>query len=185
MHRYLPLRHTSQERGYWCGPAAVHMALTTRLNGGAPSQWDLAQDYHLRAETHHETPNRLVVRDTLNALLGTARYRVCDISGEHFSAERDRFREDLVASVDGGWPIVATMWLRPGGSRPPGYPDPTGEGIKHIVAIYAYEDLGETVLIADPASHGQDVSWGDGVPPTYPLPIDALVVLMRGKGYVA
>ncbi len=179
----LPLHHSPQERRYWCGPAAVRMALATRLNGAAPSQWELAQDSHLRTELHRETPDRIVIRDTLSRVLG-APYRVVDVHGPT-EEETARFRADLVGGVDTGWPLVVTMWMRAGQPRPPGYPRPTGDGIKHIVTVFAYEDLGDTVLIADPASNGHDVSWGHQVPPTYPLPIDTLMNLMRGKGYVA
>lgn len=180
----LTLRHAPQERRYWCGPAAVQMAVAARLNGVAPSQWDLAQDAHLRTELHRETPDRIVIRETLNRLLDTPRYRVVDVRGPT-EEETERFRADLVGGIDEGWPIVLTMWVRANQPRPPGYPEPTGDGIKHIVAVHAYEDGGDTVLIADPASNGHDVSWGHLVSPTYPLPIGTLMNLMRGKGYVA
>jgi hypothetical protein len=180
----LPVTHQPQRTAYWCGPAAVRMALATRLGAAAPSQAVLARDDNLRTDSCRQTPDRFVIRDVLNRYLGTSRYAVHDLGVPPTPAQHNRFRQDLLRAIGSGWPIVATFWVRRGGARPPGYPDPGGEGIKHIVTIYAYEDGGAAVLVADPASSGTDVDWGAGVPPVYRLPFATAVALMAGKGYV-
>jgi hypothetical protein len=174
----LDVPHLPQQTSYWCGPAAVRMALTSKLGAGAPSQWALAQDEYLRTELHQETPDRVVIRDTLNALLGTDGYVVRDVDRPHTPAQTDLFRAEL-HQLDDGWPLVATFWVREHGPRPPAYPD---KETKHIVAINGYR--GDLVQVWDPASRGTDVVWGADVPPIYRLPIDVVMTLMEGKGYV-
>jgi len=181
----LALEHQPQETEYWCGAAAVRMALLTRLGPAAPSQLVLAGEDNLQTERYGETPNRLVIRDTLNAHLRTARYRVRDVTDPPTAAERRRFGRDVLANISQGWPMVATFWARPAGPHPPGYPERGADGIMHIVTIYGYERGGATVLVADPVSGGAGVSWGAGVPACYRLSIETALALIGGKGYVA
>jgi hypothetical protein len=180
----LPLVHRPQQTSYWCGPAAVQMALAVRLGAAAPGQEALADDDHLKTDACRETPDRYVVRDTLNRLLDTVRYRVRDVTVPPRPVEADGFRRDLVDGIAAGWPLVATFWVRRDGIRPIGYPDPADRDIKHIVLLYGYDDAGDTVLVADPASGSRAVSWSGDLAPVYRLPGRFVVDLMAGKGYV-
>jgi hypothetical protein len=183
--RALPLLHLSQGMEQWSAPAAVRMALATRLGGTAPTQWELAQDDRLRTESLAGAVDRAAVRDVLNRELGVGRYRLRLLGDPVTAEERGLFRADLVELVDGGWPIVAGFLVRPGGPRPPGYPAPETDGAQHVVAFYGYADGGEGVLVADPAAGAAALSWSADVAPTYRLATDTATELMRAQWYVA
>jgi hypothetical protein len=161
------------------------MAIATRLGAAAPTQWTLAQDENLRTESEGNTPDRIVIRDVLNRELRTDHYQVRWVSNPPTALERTLFADDLLRSIDTGWPIVATFLVRPGGPRPAGYPLRRDDEIRHIVTIHGYTDAGAGVLVADPASGASAVTWSDDLPPVYELPIDLAVDLMAEKGYVA
>jgi hypothetical protein len=164
-----------QETGYWCGPGSTRMALSTRLSGSAlPSQSTLAG---YLGTTTAGTDHIGLVANALNHFLSTTRYKRADIHDPPTTAQRAKLKDDIVALVGTGWPLVANVVS---GWRPPGYPAGT---IYHYVAIVGFDDGGDKVLIADPAGAGAGGSGWKAVPQTYWVALGDLAVWIGGKGY--
>ena len=88
-------------------------------------------------------------------------------------AQRDLLWRDIVLDIDNGYPIVANI-VAPANNHPPGYPNYT---IYHYFTVIGYNDVDQTVLIADPASFsGNQIYW---------LTFDQLATLIPPKGYSA
>ncbi len=164
-----------QETGYWCGPGATRMALSTRLSAAAlPSQTTLAG---YLGTTTDGTNSIGLVAGALNHYLGTTRYKSIDIYDPPTAAQHAKLKTDIVALVGDGWPMVANVIS---GWRPPGYPSGT---IYHYVAIVGFDDGGEKVEIADPAGDGAGGSRWTAVPRTYWIALGDLATWIGGKGY--
>lgn len=138
-----------QQTGYWCGPAAVRVALSAR--GVVPSQQELA--IKLGTTVNGTDSSNDVVR-VLNQYLGAGIYEATFIPGQDATAaQRDEFRRDVHQSIDNGYAIVANVvgTIRPndGGSY-------TYSG-GHYVAIVGY-DGSDNVFVADIAAREYWVS---------------------------
>jgi hypothetical protein len=162
-----------QQTSYWCGPGSTRMALSTRL-ATPPSQQTLAT---LMGTTVNGTDHIGLVRDALNMYLATQRYESKTMYDPPTQAQRDGLAQDLVRNVSEGFPLVANVIS---GWRPPGYP---GGTIYHYVAVVGYDQGGERVLIADPASDGAAGASWTNVPRTYWISLWDLGTWIGGKGY--
>lgn len=164
-----------QETGYWCGPGSTRIALSTRLSGSAlPTQASLASEL---GTTTAGTDHIGLVAGALNRHFGTKRYVSVDVHDPPTAAQREKLKDDIVALVGAGWPLVANVVS---GFRPPGYPSGT---IYHYVAIVGFDAAGEKVLVADPAGAGAAGGAWAAVPQSYWVSIGDLAIWIGAKGY--
>lgn len=163
-----------QETYYWCGPGSTRIALSTRLQN-PPSQTSIAS---MLGTTTNGTDHIGLVANVLNAQFAGAGYKSRSITEPPTKAQRDLLKQDILARIGSGFPIVANVIS---GWRPPGYP---GGTIYHYVAVIGFDDGGDKVLIGDPAAegHGGGASW-NGVPRTYWISLFDLGTWIGGKGY--
>lgn len=164
-----------QQTGYWCGPGATRIALSTEMSD-PPSQATLAD---FLGTTTAGTDHIGLVRDALNHYLQTSWFETKEMYDPPTEAQRDLLAQDIVLNLSNGHPLVANVVS---GWRPPGYPSGT---IYHYVAIIGYADGGQSVLIADPAAEGAAGSSWVNVPRTYWITIWDLGTWIGGKGYTA
>ncbi|EHR63219.1 C39 family peptidase [Saccharomonospora cyanea] len=157
-----------QETGYWCGPAAVRIALSAR--GIHRSQADLA------AELGTHTGGTDWIGQVTRVLSGyVGWYETKEMPNDPpTQAQKDLLWRDIVLNIDNNYPIVANI-VAPPGNQPPGYPP--DQTIYHYFTVIGYNDVDRTVLIADPASFGgNQIYW---------LTFDHLASLIPPKGYSA
>ncbi len=167
---------------YMCGPSAARMALSTRM-ANPPSQQELA---NYMGTTTNGTDYIGLVRGALDHYLNITAYRETDLTTDPpTQAQQDALKQDLVASIDAGYGLVANVVS---GWRPPGYP--ASGTIYHYIALVGYDAYGAKVLVADPAATG----CGDGlcgnpssgfynVPKSYWINTSDLGVWITPKGY--
>lgn len=157
-----------QETGYWCGPAAVRIALSAR--GIYRSQADLA------AELGTHTGGTDWIGQVTRVLSGyVGWYETKEMPNDPpTQAQKDLLWRDIVLNINNNYPIVANI-VAPPGNQPPGYPP--DQTIYHYFTVIGYNDVNRTVLIADPASFGgNQIYW---------LTFDQLASLIPPKGYSA
>lgn len=167
VEKILPFQHQWQETGYWCGPAATRVAMSTRTDN-LPSQADLAA----QLGTHTGGTDHISqVSNVLRANLG-APYEFREMPNDPpTQAQRDQLWHDIITDIDGGFGLVANI-VAPPGNQPPGYPP--DQTVYHYVAIVGYDTNYNTVLIADSAQFSQGVYW---------LDFGQLATLIPPKGY--
>jgi len=160
-----PLPHVFQvqQTGFWCGPAAVRVALSCR--GIARSQAELAAAL---GTTVNGTDSSADVVRVMNAELGAGTYAARYLPGSTATDEEiAALRSDLVAGVGDGFPIVANVvgTIRPldGGS----YSYPGG----HYVAVTGYRNGGDEAFVSDVAAR------------EYWVTTQALAVWIAERGY--
>ncbi len=155
-----------QQTGYWCGPTATRIALSTRI--AAPSQGALANEL---PTTTNGTDWIGQVTRTLNNHLG-ARYATVELPNDPPSpGQRDQLWRDIVLSIDAGHGMVANI-VAPPNNHPPGYPSST---IYHYFAVVGYNPQTREAYIADSANFsGNQHYW---------LTLDKLASLIPPKGY--
>jgi len=159
--------YQAQVTGYWCGPTATHIALSTRMT--APSQSALASEL---GTTTNGTDAITQVTGVLNNHLG-ARYASVEMPNDPpTQAQHDQLWRDVVLSIDAGHGMVANI-VAPPSNHPPGYPD--NETIYHYFSIVGYNPANMQVYIADPADFSGNTH--------YWLSLDQLATLIPPKGY--
>jgi hypothetical protein len=165
--KVLDVQFQVQETGYWCGPAATRVALSANID--PPSQGALAAQL---GTTTNGTDWIGQITAVLNDHLGPGLYGTVEMPNDPpTQAQRARLWDDVLRSIDGGFPIVANI-VAPPGNHPPGYPDET---IYHYFAVIGYDREGQLVYIADSANFsGQTLYW---------LSFDQLATLIPPKGY--
>lgn len=173
----IPLKWEPQENYYYCGPAAIRMALTApRLAvSRIPNQKEIAREART---TERDGTSRYGVRDALNHYQRTNPYTEMSFGdGVNTPDERRRLWEHMVADVRKGYPVLVNIVVRAGGPRPPGYEKSTK--VDHWVVVYGLASAGQRVYIADPAS-GRS---GFNPHPTYTMTLTELSKLIN-KTYV-
>lgn len=101
----LPYEFQWQQNGYYCGPAAVRMALTSR--GFYPSQDHLAGQL---GTDEGGTDSAADTTRVLNSEGQSGYYETKWIPGQSATpAEIDLLRHDVVYDIDRGYPIVANI----------------------------------------------------------------------------
>ena len=133
-----------QQTPYWCGPAAVRVALSCR--GLIMSQRDLAAE--LGTTTAGTDSSADVVR-VLNAHLGTGAYGARYLPDQDATPdEQAELKTALIAAIDAGYGLVCNVvgTIRPldGGSY-------TYNG-GHYVTVTGYRNGGDEVFVADIAA---------------------------------
>ena len=166
--RVLDVAYEVQSTGYWCGPTATKIALSSRMP--APSQQALANQL---PTTTNGTDWVGQVTQTLNANLRATWYRTVEMpNNTPTAAQRDLLWRDLRRSIDNGFPLVANI-VAPPTNHPPGYP--SDRTIYHYFTVIGYNADTRQVYVADPASFGgNQLYW---------LTFDQLATLIPPKGY--
>lgn len=163
------VQYEVQQTGYWCGPASARIALSARMP--PPSQGTLAQQL---GTTTNGTDWIGQVTSTLNARLGSSIYATHEMPNDPPSAaQRSALLDDIVQSIDAGYPVVANI-VAPPSNHPPGYPNRT---IYHYLTVIGYDLSASKVYIADPASFSGNTH--------YWLSFQQLASLIPPKGYSA
>jgi hypothetical protein len=141
-----------QPNYYYCGPAAVHNALTAR--GVDLSQDELA--IRLRT-TANGTDSAEDTTRALNSVVGAGVYQTRTIPGQDATpAQMDQLQADAVHAISNGYAIVANII---GG-------DTDADGIwhdfpgGHYIALVGYRDDGRTVQVSDSSGmFGASTYW--------------------------
>jgi hypothetical protein len=179
--KVLPFSWEGEQYGYYCGPSATRMALSSRM-ADPPSQSELGS---YMGTTTNGTDDISLVRGAMNHYLSVSSYQVTYMPDDPpTAAQQADLKKSLVGSIDAGYALVVNVVS---GWRPPGYPSGT---IYHYVAVVGYDSDGDKVLIADPAATG----CGDGlcgnpssgfynVPKSYWIATSDLGVWITPKGY--
>ncbi|MGW5267273.1 C39 family peptidase [Rhodococcus sp. NPDC003994] len=160
--------NTSQETGYWCGPASTQIVLSAR--GIDVAEAVLARE--LRTTTNG-TDWIGQITAVLRARSGLPYVTVEMPNDPPTDEQKRRLWSDVTRSIDGGAGVVANI-VAPPGNQPPGYP--AWQTIYHYVAIVGYDDK-RGIYVADPARFG---GIGD-----YWLSLDKMASLICPKGYSA
>ncbi|WP_156756785.1 C39 family peptidase [Actinokineospora pegani] len=156
-----------QETGYWCGPAAVRIALSAR--GVYRTQGDLARAL---GTTTNGTDWIGQVTGVLAGSVGW--YETKEMPNDPPTpGQRDLLWRDIVLNINNNYPIVANI-VAPANNHPPGYPNYT---IYHYFTVIGYNPDTWQVYIADPANFGGNHH--------YWLTFDQLASLIPPKGYSA
>jgi hypothetical protein len=167
VERILDYDYQVQQTGYWCGPAATRVALSARMT--PPTQGELANQL---PTTTNGTDWIGQVTRTLNDRLGGSYYVTTEMPNDPpTAAQRERLWQDVIASIDANFPIVANI-VAPPGNQPPGYP--ANQTIWHYFAVVGYNTEKREVYIADSASFSLKQYW---------LSFDQLATLIPPKGY--
>ena len=167
--RVLDVQYEVQTTGYWCGPTATEIALSSRI--APPGQAALANQL---GTTVNGTDWIGQVTGVLNADLGEPWYVTREMPNDPpTQAERDLLWHDVTRGIDDGFPLVANI-VAPPNNHPPGYPNTT---IYHYFTVIGYNPASQQVYIADPADFsGNKEYW---------LSFDQLATLIPPKGYTA
>lgn len=160
-HDYQP-----QQTGYWCGPTATRIALSTRV--GPPSQGALANELGTTTDGTNWIGQITAV---LNSHLGP-RYATVEMPNDPPTpGQRDQLWRDIMLSIDAGHGMVANI-VAPPSNHPPGYPNST---IYHYFSVIGYNPATSEAYIADPANFsGNNHYW---------LSLNQLAALITPKGY--
>ncbi len=156
--------YEAQPNFYYCGPASTRIALSA--GGKTVSQDELATKL---GTTENGTDSAIDITRVLNEYIG-GKYKTTEIRDDVATKEQvERLRVDVGAAVDQGRPVVAN--IRGGALDIDGvehsYPG-------HYLTVVEYEDDGNRVLIADPASPNE---------PTYWMDVTELANWIAGRGY--
>lgn len=166
--KVLEHQYQQQANGYWCGPTATQIALSTR--GINLSQADLAAQL---GTTTNGTDHISQVTTVLRNHVGWFETKEMP-NDPPTQGQRDLLWNDIVYNIDRGYPVVANI-VAPPGNQPPGYP--SNQTIYHYFAVIGYNPDTRQVYIADPANFGGNHH--------YWLSFDQLATLIPPKGYSA
>lgn len=165
----LPVAYEPQVTGYWCGPAATRIAMSS-VTQDLPDQAALASAL---GTTENGTDHIRQVTDFMNKALGGDKYKTVDWGGKPLTdGMKQQLWQDTVKDVDKGKALVANI-VATSENQPAGYP--SGETIYHYVSIVGYDAQNKKVQISDPANFsGQNNYW---------LSLDQAASLIQPKGY--
>jgi hypothetical protein len=141
-----------QPNYYYCGPAAVHNALTSR--GVDLSQDELAN--RLRT-TVNGTDSAEDTTRVLNDVVGTDAYRTRIIPGQEATpAQMDRLQADVVHAISNGYAVVANIVGGATDADGVWHEFPGG----HFIALVGYSDDGRSVQVSDSSGmFGSSTYW--------------------------
>lgn len=162
-----------QETSYWCGPASTQVVLDIR--GIGSTERDLAGQL---GTTVNGTNHIGLITDLLNRNV-PADYITRQIPGSDATpAQRDLLWSDVLASIRGGYGVVANIVVPPSN-----YPRGTrgerpaygGGTVYHYISIVGCNPDTREVLVADSGFR----------PFEYWMSVDQLASCIAGKGYTA
>jgi hypothetical protein len=141
-----------QPNYYYCGPAAVRIALTA--HGVNLSQDDLANQL---GTTVNGTDSAAETTRVLNSAIGTSFYQTSSIPGEVATpAEMDRLQADAAHAISNGYAVVANIIGGATDSAGVWHDFPGG----HYIAIVGYSDDGRSLQVADSSGmYGSSTYW--------------------------
>jgi hypothetical protein len=140
--KVLDYTYEAQINGWYCGPAAVRIALTAR--GLQPSQDELASAL---GTTVNGTNSADDTTRVLNSLANTDFYQSTFILGTPSQAQVDQLQADVVHAVSNGYAVVANI-VGSATDTDGGWHSYDGG---HYLNVVGYRDDGRTVQIADAA----------------------------------
>lgn len=162
-----------QETGWWCGPASVQIALNAK--GIHIPERQIAHDIEQienpgRGDDKDGTDYIGLIEIYLDRKVPQANYKsVLMPNDPPTKAQVDRLFNDVVRSVDAGWPVVINIVAPPQnppaamadmGSKPPPYPKWVTTYHYMVLAGYVIKADGRRGFwVADPASFGGVTGW--------------------------
>ncbi|GHJ47379.1 hypothetical protein Cs7R123_47210 [Catellatospora sp. TT07R-123] len=167
--RYIEGPWYGEEVAYYCGPAAVQMAIARRYGWGPPpeTQFNLAvmlDVYHTPVVWDWGMPSAEQSVPILNWFNGTSFYHYWPtIDGFDSIEDVIGFADNVRYSIDNDYPVVVNLKIEPNDPHPPNYPV-RSTSIYHYVTIVGYNN--DNFTIADPAGSGgadgvlNDYGWG-------------------------
>ncbi|NUT53956.1 MAG: hypothetical protein HOV94_42705 [Saccharothrix sp.] len=175
-----------QETGWWCGPASV--SEITNARGVGMGQDEAARELGTTEDgTAWWTRNwagivYYPVQSVLNDRIETDYYEVKPLSSWPTGSEIRTYQANLVYNVDRGWHLAGNTYEVAGSSYRLNN-HPLGRTIWHWVAIYGYDNSGDTTHYADSIA-----TYGDGY--EYVQRYNAIgsltiAVAMGERGYIA
>lgn len=168
----------TQINGWYCGPAATQIALTSWgrnwSNQGFASYGAYQEHLARRLGTHSGGTDSIAqVTSVLNAITGTSYYQTTWIGGSYATAtQKSAFRAALVNNVNQGRALVANVvgYAYDTNGRYLSYPG------GHYLAVTGYSQSGALARVSDNAS-----SWAG----EYWMSTDKLADWIAGRGYSA
>jgi hypothetical protein len=150
--KVLDLSFEYQPNYYYCGPAAVHNALTAR--GVNLSQDELATRL---GTTANGTDSAEDTTRALNSVVGAGVYRTRVIAGQDATpAEIDQLQADVVHAMSNGYGIVANIAGSSTDEAGVLHDFPGG----HYIALVGYSSDGRSVMVADSSGmFGPSTYW--------------------------
>jgi hypothetical protein len=147
----LAYQYAAQINGWYCGPAAARIALTTR--GLHPSQDDLANQL---GTTSNGTNSAEDITRVLNAMTKTSFYHTTSIPAKGPTRQQiDQLQADVVHAISHGYGVVANIVGDAQDMNGNWYSFSGG----HYIAVVGYQDNGRQVKIADPANSYRASYW--------------------------
>lgn len=158
-----------QETGWWCGPAAVQIALNSR--GIKIPEREIAADIEQienpgRGDDRDGTDYIGHIETYLDRKVPEARYTSVYMPNDPpTQVQKDRLWRHIVQSIDAGWPVIVNIVAPPNnlpaavkGSKPPPYPRHLTT--YHYACIAGYDSSGSrAVWWADSAAFGGITGW--------------------------
>jgi len=143
----VPVTWQQQANGYYCGPAAIRMVISSRTSS-LPSQGTIASYVGTSPD---DGTNRYQVRDGVNHWLN-AHYAVHNVSNPMTDAQIDVLWTKIKANINTGWSMPVNIVTHSGGMRPPGYAASTN--VDHWIVVSGFYTSGgqNYVTVHDPAS---------------------------------
>ncbi len=158
-----------QENGYYCGPAAVRIALTSR--NLYYTQNDLAGQL---GTTTDGTSSAADTTRVLNGLGQTGWYETKYIGGNYATdAQKALLRSDILLDIDRGYPLVTNIV----GTAVDTDGDAHSYSGGHYITVIGYDAGGGIAKIADPAD-ANGAGW-------YSMDTNLLADWIAGRGYSA
>jgi hypothetical protein len=149
--RELRYTYAAQINGWFCGPAAARIALTTR--GLSPSQDALANQL---GTTENGTNSSEDIARVLNAVTKTSYYHATSIPDKGVTKQQvNQFEADVVRAISHGYGVVTNVV---GSGQDVGGNWYSYDG-GHYIAVVGYQDNGRQVKIADPANPYSAIYW--------------------------
>jgi cell division septation protein DedD len=147
----LSYTYAVQITGWYCGPAAARIALTTR--DLYPSQDELANQL---GTTVNGTNSSEDITRVLNAMTKTSFYHTTSIPAKGVTKQQvDQLQADVVRAISHGYAVVANIVGTGQDVNGNWYSYPGG----HYITVVGYQDNGRQVKIADPANPYSASYW--------------------------
>jgi hypothetical protein len=135
-----------QKTGYYCGPAATRISLSTKRSS-LPTQDQIAA---VEGTSSSTGTYRTGIKKGLDHWTPSRAAAIVAVSHPMTSAQKSKFLSDIRGDIYAGWAPVVNIVVRPGGPRPPGWSNPSTT-IDHWLTVIGY-DSDNYIWVADPAS---------------------------------
>lgn len=166
-----------QETSYWCGPAAMQMAL--HYQGLYPSQSTLASQ---AGTTYSGGTTVSGLMNALNSQGNGAYWSWMWLSGWPTSSEIQAFKDSLMLGITGiyynhVYATIGDAWMVPGGYHLNGWTGVTNDTF-HYFTFRGYTNYGNNVYYMDPYA-----SYNANIPQSSSIDAWTVVTVMGGRGY--